>query len=262
MSSRRIFSSCDGRSAPRRTDPLGAARRHECLSSGNVGSKWYTAIHVAPQNLKAVSAQEALVEALRDRILAGELSPGVPLSDVALAGEYGVARPTLRAAVQSLVHEGLMRREPRRRAFVPKLTDGDIRDLYLVRLPLELAAVKTLVRRPGRLRAAAGAVERFERLGRSGSWREAVDADMAFHAALIAGAASPRLARVYGSLQSEIRLALVQLRPAYASVSALAKEHRRLLEAIAAGPMSAAARAMREHLEQAVEDLSSAAQSA
>ena len=74
-------------------------------------------------------AQEALVESLRGRILAGSSRQGAPLSDVSLATEYGVARPTLRAAVQALVHEGLMRREPRRRAYVPRPAAGDIRDL-------------------------------------------------------------------------------------------------------------------------------------
>ena len=64
---------------------------------------------------RTVSAHEALVDSLRDRILGGEFVPGAPLSDVELAAAYGVARPTLRAAVQTLVHEGLMRREPRRR---------------------------------------------------------------------------------------------------------------------------------------------------
>ncbi len=217
---------------------------------------------MAARNLNAVSAQEALVEALRDRILAGEFAPGSPLSDVALATEYGVARPTLRAAVQALVHEGLMRRAPRRRAFVPLLTALEIRDLYFVRLPLELAAVQALVRRPQALQPAARVVEEFERLGGKDSWRAAVDADMAFHGALIAGAGSPRLERTYGSLQSEIRLALVQLRPVYATVSALAEQHRRLLEAIAAGPERSAVRVMREHLEQAVDDLSAAAPTA
>jgi DNA-binding GntR family transcriptional regulator len=214
---------------------------------------------MAARDLHAVSAQEALVQALRDRILGGEFAPGSPLSDVALATEYGVARPTLRSAVQALVHEGLIRREPRRRAFVPRLTAQDIRDLYFVRLPLVLAAVNALVRRPEALQPATRVVEQFQRLGGEESWREAVEADMAFHAALIAGVESPRLERTYGSLQSEIRLALIQLRPVYATVSALAEEHRRLLEAIASGPASTAVRVMREHLEQAVEDLSAGA---
>lgn len=205
-----------------------------------------------------MSAQEALVESLRDRILSGEFVPGSPVSDVALATEYGVARPTVRAAVQALVHEGLMRREPRRRAFVPRLAADDIRDLYFVRIPLELTAVEALVRRSGPLEPAAEALERFKQLGERGSWREAVDADMRFHAALVAGAGSARLVRTYGSLQSEIRLALVQLRPAYATVAALAEEHRRLLDVLAAGSLNDALRLMREHLEHAVEDLTAA----
>ena len=72
-------------------------------------------VPVASRSLNAVSAQEALVDSLRGRILAGEFAPGTAVSDERLAEEYGVARPTVRAAVQVLVHEDLMRREPRRR---------------------------------------------------------------------------------------------------------------------------------------------------
>jgi DNA-binding GntR family transcriptional regulator len=214
---------------------------------------------MASRSLNAVSAQEALVASLRERILAGEFAPGAPLSDVELATEYGVARPTVRAAVQALVHEGVMRREPRRRAFVPRLAAADIRDLYFVRIPLELRALEALVGRPDALEPAARAVEQFERLGPESSWQDAVDADMRFHAALVAGAGSPRLERTYASLQAEIRLALVQLRPAYDTVGALAEEHRRLFAAVAAGPLRDARRLMRGHLEQAVEDLTAAA---
>ena len=214
---------------------------------------------MAVHQLNTVSAQDALVDALRGRILGGELTPGAPISDVELAEEYGVARPTVRAAVQVLVHEGLMRREPRRRAFVPRLTADDIRDLYYVRTPLELTAIEALAKRRLVPPQAAEAVARLERLGRRGSWRDAVDADMEFHAALITAAGSPRLVRTYRSLATEMRLALVQLRPAYDSVSQLAAEHRGLLDAIASGSKRNACRLMQDHLRQAVEDLTTGA---
>jgi DNA-binding GntR family transcriptional regulator len=212
---------------------------------------------VASQPLHAVSAQEALVDSLRDRILSGEFIPGAPLSDVELASAYGVARPTLRAAVQELVHEGLMRREPRRRACVPRLTAEDIRDLFYVRVPLELRAVEAITGRVSVLGAAIQAVEHFERLGPESSWRDVVDADMRFHTALIAATGSARLHRAYASLQAEIRLARAQLR--IETVTMLAEEHRRLLTRIAEGPRRAALQAMREHLQRAEDDLVAAA---
>jgi DNA-binding GntR family transcriptional regulator len=210
-------------------------------------------MRVVSQPLRAVSAQEALVDSLRDRILSGEFVPGAPLSDVELASAYGVARPTLRAAVQELVHEGLMRREPRRRACVPRLTAEDIRDLFYVRVPLELRAVDAIAGRPSVLGAAIEAVEHFERLGPESSWRDVVDADMRFHTALIAATGSARLQRAYASLQAEIRLARAQLRAETATM--LADEHRRLLTSIIEGPTSAALKAMREHLQQAEDAL-------
>jgi DNA-binding GntR family transcriptional regulator len=205
------------------------------------------------QPLRAVSAQEALVESLRDRILRGEFVPGAPLSDVELATAYGVARPTVRAAVQDLVHEGLMRREPRRRACVPRLTADDIRDLFYVRVPLELLAVEAVAGRESVLGAAIEAVEDFDRLGPESSWRDVVDVDMRFHTALIAATGSARLQRAYASLQAEIRLARAQFRVETATM--LADEHRRLLKAIVDGPASAARQAMRHHLQQAESDL-------
>jgi DNA-binding GntR family transcriptional regulator len=212
---------------------------------------------VVSQPLNAVSAQEALVDSLRERILSGEFVPGAPLSDVELASAYGVARPTLRAAVQELVHEGLMRREPRRRACVPRLTAEDIRDLFYVRVPLELLAVEAITGRVNVLDPAIQAVEHFERLSPDSSWRDVVDADMRFHTALISATGSPRLQRAYASLQAEIRLARAQLR--IETVTMLADEHRRLLTSIVEGPTRAAVDAMREHLRRGEADLVAAA---
>jgi DNA-binding GntR family transcriptional regulator len=57
------------------------------------------------------------------------------------------------------------------------------------------------------------------------------------------------------SLQTEIRLALAQLRPAYPDASVLAAEHRALLQAIIARDAERAPALMREHLDRAVADL-------
>ncbi len=56
---------------------------------------------------------DAVAAALREKLLDGALAPGQVLRDTALADEFGVARPTIRAAVQLLTNDGLVVRDPR-----------------------------------------------------------------------------------------------------------------------------------------------------
>src|SRR3712207_540105 len=75
---------------------------------------------MSAQPLNRVSTVDALAGALRTQILNGELSPGAQLREVELASAFGVGRYSLRAAMQTLVHEGLLRHEPNRGVFVPQ----------------------------------------------------------------------------------------------------------------------------------------------
>ena len=69
--------------------------------------KAFAGLHVEP-----VSVVDRVVDALRRALFEGELDPGTPLREVALAESLGVARSTVREALGHLVAEGLADRVP------------------------------------------------------------------------------------------------------------------------------------------------------
>lgn len=200
--------------------------------------------------LRPISTTDALVNALREKILAGDLAPGARLPEEALARRFGVARPTARAAVQTLVFEGLLRRERNRTAYVPKLTPDDVHDLFLVRIAIELEAIRILVERRVRPHAAEEALERLEADEGERSWTQVVDDALAFHRGLIEAVESPRLGRAFAALEGEWALCFAHVKQARGGLPAKRNvEHREVFDAILDGDAEHATRLMREHLE-------------
>lgn len=203
--------------------------------------------------LQTTSTRDALVAELRRRILSAELAPGTALTEVGLAEEYGVARPTVRSALQDLSGLRLVRYGEARSPTVPALTEADARDLLFVREPLELAAVTEIATRRLPAPEAARRLDELAALPADASWADRVSAHTRFHQALVDAAGSPRLTRMYPPLQDEMQLCLAQLQPAYPDPAALAAEHRVLLAAVNSGDPERARRTMRAHLVAAVE---------
>jgi DNA-binding GntR family transcriptional regulator len=102
--------------------------------------------------LHRTTTVDTLANALRARILDGELEPGAPLREQHLAEGYEVARHTVRAALRALANEGLVRIEAHRGAHVTDLTSADVEALGELRIALETEAARLALRRgAGRL---------------------------------------------------------------------------------------------------------------
>jgi DNA-binding GntR family transcriptional regulator len=89
-----------------------------------------------------LTESERVYRALKRAILAGELSPGVPLQEVRLANELGSSRTPIREAFRRLEGDGLLTIAPRRGAFVQQPTVRDFIDANELRLLLEPAAAR------------------------------------------------------------------------------------------------------------------------
>ena len=205
--------------------------------------------------LQTMSTRDALVAEVRRQILSGELRPGAPLTETALAAAFGVARPTVRSALQVLESLHLAQQSPGRSLVVPVLTAADVRDLFFVRTPLELEAVRVIVEQGRDLGQARERLREMTALPVRSGWAERVEAHTAFHVALIEAAGSARLNLIYPALQEEMRLCLAQLHGSYPGPRDLAREHQALLDAISSGDLGRAQREMRAHLERALHNL-------
>jgi DNA-binding GntR family transcriptional regulator len=192
------------------------------------------------------------VAALRQRILAGNVRPGRALREVALAAELGVSRNTLREILLVLASEGLVQHVPHHGARVVQLGVRDARDIYLVRRVIESAAVEHAASHP---REAAeylsAAVERLDEAAAAHDLDRLVEVDLAFHRALAGVLESDRLAGLFHTIESQLRLAFSIVAFAdreYEQPEPWVEEHRQLYDLIAAGDVDGANHALHEHL--------------
>jgi DNA-binding GntR family transcriptional regulator len=208
--------------------------------------------------LATVSTVQAAANALREQILDGHIEPGARLRETEFAERLGIARHSFRAAAQILISEGLLVREPNRGVHVPLFDPDDLIDVFRLRIALEVEAVRLLLATGEVPAAAEESVRELSGVGDDAPWRAVVEPDMRFHQAIIDAAGSERLARAYSSVQSEILLCLVQLRPYYHRPAEVAAEHEELIAAIRAGDAPRAEELFRVHLAEAADNLTKA----
>ena len=197
---------------------------------------------------------DALAEALRKRILDGDLKPGTPLREEALSGEYDVARHSLRSALRTLQGEGIVQIEPNRGARVKSLSAEDVRGLSELRLALEIEAARlALERGGGRLPAPVHrALERLVSACRRSrpSWGSVAKAHEALHHEIVLAARSERLAEVHRQAGAELRLFVLQLPPSW-TLERIADDHVELVRRLE----SEGAEALRPHIEESTRAL-------
>jgi DNA-binding GntR family transcriptional regulator len=189
---------------------------------------------------------DAVVASLRDAILTGVLPPGDAVTEALVSESYRVARPTARIAIDRLVADGLLEREPHHAARVRRLGRDDLVDLFAARAAVESAAVELLAGTAAVPDAASAAHERLSALDADASYWAI---DIAFHRALVQGSPSTRLPRLHDQLMGEIELAIAQVDAhRLRSTREVVAEHGRILDAVAAGDTALAEHLTRSHI--------------
>ena len=110
--------------------------RRQVTAHNNDGERWNGYV------LRRRSLKDEVFEYLHKRIVAGKYAPGEWLRQEDLANQLGVSQTPVREALDLLVSAGLARRVPYRGVHVIKLTSAEIVDAYIMRLLIEGVAVR------------------------------------------------------------------------------------------------------------------------
>jgi len=148
---------------------------------------------------------DAIAQAIRQDLLAGRLRPGDPLGQGDLAARFGVSRIPVRDALALLARDGLVDTVLNRRAVVVALTRDQIKELYNLRLLLELDLLARAIPAmgPEDLCAMDYALDRSSLEARNQNWAEG---DALFHDTLYAAAGRPRQSALVADLRQKARV--------------------------------------------------------
>lgn len=175
------------------------------------------------RSLRPSPLVEQAAAQLREQVTGGAWPVGTRLpGEVALAGQLGVGRSTVREAIRALTGEGLLRPRQGSGVYVvatsPKpdlgtdLRRASVENVYEVRMMIETRAARLAAeRRTEDDMARIDAALARRRAAASGGDEEFVDADIALHAAVVAAAGNPVLAALFDQFVPPLREGLIEL---------------------------------------------------
>jgi len=194
-------------------------------------------------------AAPQVFEWLRAAILSLELAPGTPLARAELAERFDLSQTPVRDALIRLSEEGLVDIFPQHATLVSRIDLHSAEQAQFLRCAIELEVVRTLALAgdavlAGRL---AALVDTQAALAGQGG-EDFIAADQAFHRTLYDAAGVPDLYELVRRRSGHLdRLRRMDL-PSPGNSDRVVRDHRRIVDALAARDPDAAQAALRAHL--------------
>ncbi|MBL4601164.1 MAG: GntR family transcriptional regulator [Emcibacteraceae bacterium] len=194
-----------------------------------------------------VSASEFAASYIRDAILRNELKPNSRIQQHALAAELGVSHVPLREAIQMLVAEGFLTTPARRGAFVTPLSEEHVREIFNLRIVLELDMLKNSIPNltPEQL---SGLNDICDGENEVSDIIQYGDFNAKFHLALYGGATRPRQIFLIKSLWNNALRYSTLLRIDGNHFTQSQAEHRAMVDYACKGDIDGACGILEEHL--------------
>ena len=206
------------------------------------------------------TAQEAVLAEMRRLILTGELAPGSPVRQEAVAERLGVSRVPVREALKVLEGEGQVVYSPHRGYVVAELSVRDLVEVYRLRELLEAEAIRVAVPRLTDddvvcLEAAADATDEA---GRALDVALMTTTNREFHFRLFDAAGMPRLSRTLRQLWDATDVYRAVYFSGEANRERVRDDHGALLVALRRRDVRAAIAAQKAHRDASVDAVTAA----
>jgi len=195
-------------------------------------------------------------EILRQRIIGGELPPGLPINEADFARELSVSKTPVREALRQLERDGFVENVPGRGSAISHIEPQDIREVLEIREILEVGAAKRAAWQHGndelrgkleesrKLLAEEGPSQ--ENVHEWGSWEDV-------HLSIVQAVGNQTLVEMYQGLLDRIQ----RIRSYYGKrftqrrLHEILNEHMAVLEAIVEGDAERAEQTVQRHLRNA-----------
>jgi DNA-binding GntR family transcriptional regulator len=209
--------------------------------------------HGAALNLPARELmKDQAYAAIKRFILDGDLAPGAFLAERRLAGQLGMSKTPVRAALQRLELEGFVTISPQQGVLVREMSVYEIADQYEIRTALETFVVRGVAGwlTPAQVERLRANLEAQKDNCCDGDVERAVALDGEFHTLFCEFLGNQEILRVLGQLRAKIHRVISQVfKSNPGRMTSSYEEHRAIAEAVIQGDAALAARRVEEHLE-------------
>jgi phosphonate utilization transcriptional regulator len=200
--------------------------------------------------VKSSSLPMLVQKELEQSILAGDIPAGSKLNEAAIADRLGVSRGPVREAFRALEESGLVRLEKNRGVFVRLIPVEEADEIYELRAVLDEFVGRRLAQAitPEQVRELRGRVERMKRAAAKGDVDAYLATNVEFHDRLVELAGNAKLLVTYRRLVNELHLFRRASLAQGGALPVSTREHRNIVDKIAAGQPLAAGRALYDHV--------------
>jgi phosphonate utilization transcriptional regulator len=207
--------------------------------------------HAPAIRLVQSSSLATLVQREIERmILAGDLAAGARLTEAAIAEQLGVSRGPVREAFRALEGSGLVRVTKNRGVYVRQISLEEADQIYELRGVLDEFVGRRLAETatPAQVRELRQIVERMEKATARNDVDAYVAGNLDFHDRMVELTGNAKLLHVYRRLVNELHLFRRTTLAQGGALPVSAREHRDIVDRIAARQPAAAGRALHDHV--------------